>query len=343
MMRRNRLIALLLAIVLAVSGSVTALAEEAAGTVAKATGAEKYGTDEQYPLSWMKDWFVVNTFGYLDWKYSDSYLWEVHPELDNDANYNHEFIHTGTQEYIFQHALADTVDNYNFYFSMPRNAEQLVVIAKLAGVPLMGTEYEHMANDEKVLALEKEVRDFLNSFDWRNASDLEKAIQVARRITRADYYNDDTKALNDFGQEYTIFGDSGSAYGCLVKGKAVCSGFTGAAALLAFCVGLPVDVTAANVVNHAYPLFCINGVWVSYEPTTKDTSFMVIDPIETVLRSESYTGEILCYSRCAEYCLRNGYVMPEDISGLIPDATIGICFLSGIRGGGTRQTIQFTR
>ena len=55
MTRKNRLIALLLALVMALSGSVTALAEEAAGTAAKATGAEKYGTDEQYPLSWMKD------------------------------------------------------------------------------------------------------------------------------------------------------------------------------------------------------------------------------------------------------------------------------------------------
>ncbi len=63
MTRKNRLIALLLALVMALSGSFTALAEEAAGTAAKATGAEKYGTDEQYPLSWMKDWFVVNSFG----------------------------------------------------------------------------------------------------------------------------------------------------------------------------------------------------------------------------------------------------------------------------------------
>ena len=341
MVRRNRLIALLLAIVLAVSGSVTAWAEEAAGTAAKATGAEKYGTDEQYPLSWMKDWFVVNSFGYLDWKYGDDYLWSTHPELDDKANYNYEWRHTGTGEYIMQHALADTVDNFNFYFSKPRNVEQIVVIAKLAGVPLTG--YEHLANDEKVLALEKEVRDFLNSFDWRNASDLEKAIQVARRITRADYYNDDTKALNDFGQEYTIFGDSGSAYGCLVKGKAVCSGFTGAAVLLAFCVGLPVS-TGADIPNHVYPLFCINGVWVSYEPTTKDTTFMVIDPIDTCQHADfDRTKEVEIYSRCGEYCLRSGYVMPEDISELIPDATIGICFLSGIRGGGTRQTIQFTR
>ena len=71
---------------------------------------------------------------------------------------------------------------------------------------------------------------------------------------------------------------------------------------------------------------------------------MVIDPIETVERyGFTRDGEILDYGTCAEYCLRSGYVMPEDISELIPDATIGICFLSGIQGGGTRQTIQFTR
>ena len=151
MTRKNRLIALLLAIVMAVSGSFTALAEEAAGTAANATGAEKYGTDEQYPLSWMKDWFVVNTWGKLDWKYTDDHLWGAHPELDDEANYNHEFRHTGTKGYRMQHALADTVDNFNFYFSQS-GGENLVAIAKLAGVPLTG--YEHRACDERVLALE---------------------------------------------------------------------------------------------------------------------------------------------------------------------------------------------
>ena len=186
MVRRNRLIALLLAIVLAVSGSVTAWAEEAAGTAAKATGAEKYGTDEQYPLSWMKDWFVVNTWGKLDWKYGRDYIWDLYPELNDESNYNHEWKHTGDGEYRMQHLLADGGNNYNFYFPIVSSGtDDFLVVAKLAGVPLTG--YEHRASDEKVLALEKEVRDFLNSFDWRNASDLEKAIQVARRITRADY------------------------------------------------------------------------------------------------------------------------------------------------------------
>ena len=112
---------------------------------------------------------------------------------------------------------------------------------------------------------------------------------------------------------------------------------------MAFCIDLPVD-QGIDIPNHAYPLFCINGVWVSYEPTTKDTSFMVIDPIEVAEHVDfDPTKEVYIYGNCAEYCLRSGYVMPEDISGLIPDATIGICFLSGIRGGGTRQTIQFTR
>ena len=49
--------------------------------------------------------------------------------------------------------------------------------------------YEAAENSAETLAIEKELRDFLNSFDWKNASDYEKAVHVARRVNRAEYDN----------------------------------------------------------------------------------------------------------------------------------------------------------
>ncbi len=70
----------------------------------------------------------------------------------------------------------------------------------------------------ETLAIEKEIRDFLNSFDWKNASDYEKAVHVARRVNKAEYDNTTNSCS--------------LAYGCLVEGKAVCDGFVNAACLL---------------------------------------------------------------------------------------------------------------
>lgn len=81
--------------------------------------------------------------------------------------------------------------------------------------------YEAAESSAETLAIEKEIRDFLNSFDWKNASDYEKAVHVARRVNKAEYDNT-TSSCN-------------LAYGCLVEGKALCDGFVNAANLLAWC------------------------------------------------------------------------------------------------------------
>ena len=80
--------------------------------------------------------------------------------------------------------------------------------------------YEAAESSAETLAIEKEIRDFLNSFDWKNASDYEKAVHVARRVNKAEYDNT-TSSCN-------------LAYGCLVEGKALCDGFVNAANLLAW-------------------------------------------------------------------------------------------------------------
>ena len=89
---------------------------------------------------------------------------------------------------------------------------------------------------------------------YNRYSDLKKAAHICNWIAQADYDFD----LND---------SSYSLYGCLVKKKAVCQGYTSAAKLLGTCVGLPVQ--CLSTLSHTYPIFFVNGVWMANEPTNR--------------------------------------------------------------------------
>ena len=154
--------------------------------------------------------------------------------------------------------------------------------------------YEAAENSAETLAIEKELRDFLNSFDWKNASDYEKAVHVARRVNRAEYDNTTSSCH--------------LAYGCLVDGKASCDGFASAANLLAWCIDLPSTIVASLAANHAYVVYCINGVWVSHEATSHDESFHIADPQNDIYM----IGSSKKYGTFADYCDRTGYTVPSN-------------------------------
>ena len=149
-------------------------------------------------------------------------------------------------------------------------AEPIYAVARLAGVQMPG--YQAVENSAETLALEKEIRKFLNSFDWKNASDYEKAVHIARRVNQAEY-------------DSTLPSCSLS-YGCLVDGKAVCDGFVNAACLLAWCVDLQATSVSSLAANHSYTAYCINGIWVRHEATSHDESFHIMDPQNDKFKDE---------------------------------------------------------
>ena len=108
----------------------------------------------------------------------------------------------------------------------------IAVIAKLAGYPDKNTS----SDTQEVAELYNEVVSFMNSFDWKNASDIEKATRICERIHQATYDWDAANEAYTTGWSESL---SYGAYGCLVKGKAVCQGYTEAAKLLCMSVGLP--------------------------------------------------------------------------------------------------------
>lgn len=252
------------------------------------TSKKAYSDNDQYPLAHLKDWFVLNSRGKLVSKWSMEYMYEQHPELD--GKWNDKYSYNGYADYLRSKA----AEYHNIFISNKGNiaGEPFYAVARLAGVAMPG--YEAAENSAETLAIEKELRDFLNSFDWKNASDYEKAVHVARRVNRAEYDNTTSSCH--------------LVYGCLVEGKASCDGFVSAADLLAWCIDLHSTIIASLPANHAYMVYCINGIWVSHEATSHDESFYIADPQKDIYM----IGSLKKYGTFADYCDRTGYTVPSN-------------------------------
>lgn len=211
------------------------------------------------------------------------------------------------QLYISQKAVEDRDISY----LNPTGGYNLEVLAELAGYP----DKNVTAGTPEVNALLNEVKSFMNSFDWRNASDLEKATRICNRIHKASYDNDAANEAATTGWSNSL---SYGAYGCLVNGKAVCQGYTEAAKLLSYAVGI--KNFEMGDVGHTYPLFLVDGVWLANEPTTQNKYFTVADVYEynpgyrLMLQlgdTSDFTDEASKYQMIGEYCYKTGYQIPD--------------------------------
>lgn len=229
--------------------------------------------DPQYPLKgYIEQWLETNPdTGRTQWKWDT----DKYPEMSN------------VYAYYMECAIRDQNPMYLVQFG---NAE-LAAICEVAGYQHVGLEYVNQEHKQKIVS---ELRDFLNSFDWRNSSDLEKAIHVAKRITRAEYSNAEEVQYS---------------YSCLADNLANCNGFTNAAILLSACIGL--NIGTIGSASHVYPVFQVDGVWLAYEPTTKNSYFTVANVYE-----RNFLGD---YTKLGNYCAGVGYEIPTDISDRFPN------------------------
>ena len=233
-------------------------------------------TNEQYPLAHLQKYFEVSA-----WTNKMDLKWN---QMNVFFKYNIE----RPSDYVMEKAIENR-DVYCLLSTM--QSEALIAIMKLSGVSLAG--YEQYVNDPKVLAIENEIRSFLGSFDWRNASDYEKAVAIAKRTNTAEYNNNG---------EYAHL-----PYGCLVEKQAACDGYTNTAELLGMCVELPVSSVELGFLNHAFPVYCINGVWFAHEPTSHDTYFELYDYHDALQAAGDYIIEI----PFVVYCKGTGYEVPS--------------------------------
>ena len=209
--------------------------------------------------------------------------------------------------YISQKAVEDKDISYLY----PTGGYNLSVLGILAGFPAK-TPYSDSVETKELL---NEVKAFMNSFDWRNASDLEKATRICNRIHKATY---DWDAANEADTTGWSESPSYGAYGCLVKGKAVCQGYTEAAGLLGYAVGL--KTFEMGDIGHTYPLFLVDGIWLANEPTTQDKYFTVANVYEynpgyrlmLQVGNTSDFNDVTKYQTIGQYCIQTGYAMPDE-------------------------------
>ena len=80
-------------------------------------------------------------------------------------------------------------DVYELQENMPYR--EMAALIRMSGAELgkLGPQSDNpdeLRSEEESKALEAEIRKFLNSFDWVNASDYEKAVRIARRVNQAE-------------------------------------------------------------------------------------------------------------------------------------------------------------
>ena len=112
-------------------------------------------------------------------------------------------------------------------------------------------------NQDELTDKGKEVRkvivDFLNSWDWENASDREKIDKIMEFTKARVKYPTDEYMEND------KTASAGNIYGALINGYAACSGDTDTLHLLCRCVGL--NCVKARNTAHEWSYVEIDGKW----------------------------------------------------------------------------------
>ena len=104
-----------------------------------------------------------------------------------------------------------------------------------------------------------EIRSFLNSFDFKNASDLEKAQKAAAYVSRASYDYGTYESIQDGNAAYEDNWQTASIYGCLVNKKCVCAGCSDAFRTLVRMMGLPCITESTR--DHQWDYVRIDGQW----------------------------------------------------------------------------------
>lgn len=245
------------------------------GVVQEQNTTTSVATNEQYPLAHLQKYFEMSS-----WTDKMDLKW-------NQMNVFMKYNVDKPSDYVMENAIKD---KDIFYLISTMQGSCLLAIEKLAGISTDG--WNGHENDPEVIAIENELRNFLNSFDWKNASDYEKAVAIAKKVNEAAYDNN--------GDNVHL------PYGCLVEKRAACDSFTNTVEVLGLCVGLPVSGVELGFSAHAFPVYCINGVWFKQEPTNHDTNFELYDYHDALQAVGDYT----IYVPFVKYCMGTGYEVP---------------------------------
>lgn len=189
------------------------------------------------------------------------------------------------------------VDKWDFYNRYPLyapgdNAGAWALVYMLSGDEPTGFEKRIMSpyRAEVMEQTADVIRSFLNSFDWKNATDREKVSRILELVCQASY-DYDTEAgitdLNWFTQNAVIENGgyvvndgllpsdnpsvrSHNLAGCLIDKLCVCEGYAKTVAVLCRFTG--VEAFYAFGGNHAWDFVKVDGTWYTVDATGKTAS-----------------------------------------------------------------------
>jgi len=167
------------------------------------------------------------------------------------------------------------VNNYKSSVATGINsAKILVALSGLTSSPDSITGSALTIEEE---AVKNEVIKYLDSYDWRHATEYERAAYTAEYIAQRCIYQDAE------GESLPV----NSSYSCLIKGVSLCDGFAATYHLLTRAVGLKSVHT--GTVGHAWNYVMIDNQWYKidvsgisqdnevYEKTGKKHDYLAID------------------------------------------------------------------
>ncbi len=192
-------------------------------------------TNTEYPLAGMLEQLGLNDTGVEGWTVPDHNMennMKNGPYLPATGKYKYtNYGHAGLSAF----ACALSGEPYHDYLF--DRTDPIEVIANFNGVSY--------AEAQQMVGI---VRDFLNSFDWKNADDMTKASKAAELVTNGASY-----------------GNPGAGYvsGILLDHSGGCNHFAATYHLLTRLMGM--DSLHVKSINHEFNYIKINGTWYQFD------------------------------------------------------------------------------
>ena len=189
--------------------------------------------DPNYPLKGMLEEFGLNDTGIEGWSDRSTLNMQNGPYLPADGKYKYTNLgYAG----LYAFACALSGEPYHDYWN-----ETTDPIQAIAGINNVS-----YAEAQQMVGI---VRDFLNSFDWKNADDMTKASKAAELVTN--------------GTSYSYQPVQGYVAGILLNKAGACNHFAAAYHLLTRLMGM--DSLQVVAPNHEINYVKINGTWKEFD------------------------------------------------------------------------------
>jgi len=217
--------------------------------------------EEQYPLQGTFP-YTLTTRESVDAKLADGWMMGSNPYGD-----------VGTAVPFVNNPEWVQINNYKSSVATGINSAKILIT--LAGLTPAPDSISGSALTAEEDAVKIKVVEYLNSYDWKTATEYEKAAYTAEYIANRCRYQ-------------TGEGDSlpiNSSYSCLVNGVSLCDGFAATYHLLTRAVGLKSIHT--GTVSHAWNYVMIDNQWyyIDISDVSQPTaSFSIQDSIQKYLK-----------------------------------------------------------